>query len=335
MRPDPAAVTAGLSELIGAPVTITGAASVGAQRSTLFVDIERDDGVEAAVAQISGTVIESRPATGEADLIRLASAVGVPVPTVYAVTDDLAGVGAPAMVVSKAEGRTIPRHILRHLSDDEAGDRLANQCGAALARLHTIRRNEIPDHVATALSEHFVDLQEERLDLLPAPHPAIRYGIRWLRENPITDPDPTLVHGDFRNGNIVVDDAGLVAVLDWEVAQASDPMQDLAWLCLRTWRFGSDHRPVGGFGALDALVGGYEAAGGTFRHDAFHWWSVARSVWWAIGLAGQSAAFTRGLTDSIVLAASGRRVSELEYDLLTLIAGDHGPRPDLQHGNGS
>ena len=110
-----------------------------------------------------------------------------------------------------------------------------------------------------------------------------------------------------------------MAVLDWEVAQASDPMQDLAWLCLRTWRFGADDRPVGGFGTLDALLAGYREAGGRFRPDAFHWWSVARSVWWAVGLAGQAAAFTGGLTDSIVLAASGRRVPELEYDLLHLI----------------
>lgn len=320
MSPDPATIETGLSELIGSAVTITGAASVGAQRSTLYIDIDRDGEIEAAVAQISGTVIESRPATGEAELIELAAAAGVPVPTVYAVTDDLSGVGAPAMVVSKADGRTIPRHILRGITDDAAGDRLAHQCGAALARLHTVGRAEIPGHVPTTLSESFVDLQEERLELLPAPHPAIRFGIRWLRDNPIADPEPRMVHGDFRNGNIVVDDDGLVAVLDWEVAQASDPMQDLAWLCLRTWRFGADDRPVGGFGSLAALIDGYESASGEFRSEAFHWWSVARSVWWAVGLGGQSAAFTRGLTDSIVLAASGRRVPELEYDLLRLLA---------------
>jgi len=318
MPPDPSAVEAGLSELAGAPVTITGAASVGAQRSTLFVDIDRDGTVEAAVAQISGTVIESRPATVEAELIGLAAAAGVPVPTVHAVTDDLPGVGAPAMIVSRAEGRTIPRHVLRAVADPRRGDELARQCGDALARLHTIARPTIPPQVATTLGPTFVDLQEERLDLLPSPHPAVRYGIGWLRDNPIDDPEPVLVHGDFRNGNIVVDD-GLAAVLDWEVAQASDPMQDLAWLCLRTWRFGADHRPVGGFGTLDALLAGYREAGGEFRPAAFHWWSVARSVWWAVGLAGQAAAFTGGLTDAIVLAASGRRVPELEYDLLRLI----------------
>lgn len=319
MTPDRALVVAGLTELIGAPVTITGAASVGAQRSTLFVDIDRGSTTEAAVAQISGTVIESRPATVEAELIALAETAGVPVPTVHAVTDHLPGVGAPAMVVSRAEGRTIPRHVIRGVQTPADGDALAHQCGTALARLHAIPRDSVPAAVDTTLSDTFTDLQEQRLDLLPAPHPAIRFGIAWLRAHPVDDPAPALVHGDFRNGNIVVDDRGLVAVLDWEVAQVSDPMQDLAWLCLRTWRFGSDHRPVGGFGSFEALIDGYRGAGGTYREDAFRWWSIARSVWWAIGLAGQAAAFTSGLTDAIVLAASGRRVPELEHDLLTLI----------------
>ena len=73
------------------------------------------------------------------------------------------------------------------------------------------------------------------------------------------------------------------------------------------------------FGSVDALRRGYEAAGGVWRQDAFDWWLAARSAWWAIGLAQQGAAFRAGLTTSIVHAASGRRVPELEYDLLTLI----------------
>ncbi len=108
-------------------------------------------------------------------------------------------------------------------------------------------------------------------------------------------------------------------MVDWELAHVGDPMEDLAYLCLRTWRFGNDQLPVGGFGPLDALRWAYESAGGTWREDAFRWWMAARTAWWACGLAAQAAAFTAGLTDSIVLAASGRRVPELEYDLLNLI----------------
>ena len=138
MAPDPAAVAAALSELAGCPVTITGAASLGAQRSTLFIDLERPEGAESAVAQISTGAVETRPVTAEAALISTVGRHGVPVPTVHAATDELPGVGLPAMIVSRAEGRTIPRHILRALPDHAAGDELARQCGAALAALHAI-----------------------------------------------------------------------------------------------------------------------------------------------------------------------------------------------------
>lgn len=319
MAPDPAVIAAGLSELAGCPVTVTGAASLGAQRSTLFIDLARPGGVESAVAQISTGAVETRPVTAEAALITAVGRHGVPVPTVHAATDELPGVGLPAMIVSREEGRTIPRHILRALPDCAAGDELARQCGTALAALHTIAPTEAPEAFEDVSAAQFVELQTQRLELLGRPQPAIRFGLRWLADNKPAPVPSTIVHGDLRNGNIVVDDDGLVAVLDWEVAQRSDPMQDLAWLCLRTWRFGSNNRQVGGFGDLDALVGGYEAAGGTFRQHAFDWWTAARCAWWAIGLAAQALAFTTGRTDAIMLAASGRRVPELEFDLLDQI----------------
>ena len=318
-RPDPAAIAAGLGDLLGHRVEITGAASVGAQRSTLFVAIHDGDPPTPAVAQISTSVINATPVDQEAAVLRSALAAGVPVPRVLAATEALPGVDAPAMVVERIAGATIPRHILRALDDGLDGEALAHDCGAAMARIHAIPTDTLPRGLESLPGKAFVERQRELLDLLPSPRPAIRYGLRWLSDHPIAEVPPTLVHADFRNGNIIVDH-GLAAVLDWELCQLSDPMQDLAWICTRTWRFGNDDRPVGGFGSFDALRAGYETGGGAIRLDALHWWMVARAAWWAIGLANQGAAFSAGLTDSIVLAASGRRVPELEYDLLRLIA---------------
>ena len=318
-RPDPAAIAEGLGELLGERVEITGAASVGAQRSTLFIDVHDRGGPTPAVAQISTSVINAAPVTQEAAILRTAHASGVPVPRVLAATDALPGMDIPAMVTSRIDGRTIPRHILRALDDGLDGEALAHQCGEAMARIHAVSTPELPADIESISGATFIERYTELLDLLPQPRPAVRFGLRWLADHPIDEVGLTLVHGDFRNGNIIVDD-GLAAVLDWELCQLSDPMQDLAWICTRTWRFGNDDLPVGGFGSFASLRSGYEAAGGTVRPDALHWWMVARAIWWAIGLANQGVAFTSGLTDSIVLAASGRRVPELEYDLLRLIA---------------
>ncbi len=70
---------------------------------------------------------------------------------------------------------------------------------------------------------------------------------------------------------------------------------------------------------MRAYVAGYEAAGGEFDEDRFRWWKVEGTLRWAVGLAVQTMAFLDGRVPSIVMAASGRRVPELEWDLLMLI----------------
>jgi aminoglycoside phosphotransferase (APT) family kinase protein len=145
--------------------------------------------------------------------------------------------------------------------------------------------------------------------------------LRWLRRHLPSPPDnESIVHSDVRNGNLIVGPDGLRAVLDWEGALASgDPMQDLAWPALRMWRFREDGREIGGFAERAPFVAGYESAGGRFDEARFRWWKVEGTLRWAVGLASQAMAYLDGRVPSIVMAASGRRVSELEWDLLMLI----------------
>jgi len=307
-------------------VTVAGAASVGANRSTMFVDIVQSatGATTEAVAQV-GTIDESKgTAQDEALLMELAAAQGVPVPTVIATADELNGEPVNVLITGRVPGLGIPRKILRSIPNDESGDGLAHACGDALARIHAVSVGDVPD-VFRRLDQHrphedYCGLLDEQLSELPTFHPATRWALNHLRRNPPSRPERmALVHGDFRNGNLLVEEGKLAAVLDWELAHVGDPMEDLAWMCVRMWRFGNDERLCGGFGSVDALRQGYESAGGVWRDDAFHWWLAARSAWWAIGLASQAAAFVSGESTSIVHAASGRRVPELEYDLVTLI----------------
>ena len=109
-------------------------------------------------------------------------------------------------------------------------------------------------------------------------------------------------------------------MLDWEGTLASgDPMQDLAWPSLRMWRFRNDTKEIGGFAGREHFIEGYEGAGGTYDAGRFHWWKVEGTLRWGVGLAGQTMGFLEGRVPSIVMAASGRRVPELEWDLLMLI----------------
>jgi aminoglycoside phosphotransferase (APT) family kinase protein len=283
-------------------------------------------GVLSLVATILPTAaIELNPITAEAGVRRLAAAHGVPVPRVHDVCTDAAYVGGPFFLSERVAGESVPRRVLRLVRAEGIGERVAGQLGEALARLHAIDPALAPDDLNDDPSEHpaasALALADAAVARLPRPRPALALALRWLEQAlPAPPPRRTILHTDARNGNLLVSAAGLEAVLDWEGAvRHGDPMQDLAWPALRMWRFREDDREIGGFAPLAPFVAGYEAAGGTFDEERFRWWKVLGTLRWALGLADQAASHLDGRFRSIVMAASGRRVPELEWDLLMLI----------------
>ncbi len=314
--------------------------SAGAVRSSALLSVSGNAGNPSSkpvklVAQISNRqdeeVVEPTPLSRipvdlEQQAISAASGANVPVaPLVAAGSSDV--LNADVLITGWVAGESIPRRVLRSCASGAWGRELAEQCGRALAAIHSVGESSVDDLPRLAGSEPYrrhIEQLGATLDDLGAPNPALRYGMWWLVENrPAAVPDLALVHGDFRLGNLLIEDGTLNAVVDWELSHLGDPMCDLAWLCLRTWRFGADELEVGGFGRLSDLKRAYRQAGGLWNEHRFAWWSVARSVWWGIGLASQAKAFVgqraAGAPTTIVHAASGRRVVELEYDLLNLI----------------
>ena len=151
--------------------------------------------------------------------------------------------------------------------------------------------------------------------------PVFELAFHWLDRHCPPDPvRPVLVHGDFRNGNLIVGPEGIRAVLDWEVTHLGDPLEDLAWICVNSWRFGEIDRPVGGFGSREALLAGYRGAGGDAVDAAgLHFFEVLGSLRWGIACAGMVETFRSGADASVERAMIARRASETEIDLLTLL----------------
>jgi aminoglycoside phosphotransferase (APT) family kinase protein len=246
----------------------------------------------------------------ESALLRAAADAGVPVPCVIAEDDD-------HLVVERIAGETIPRKILRDEDYSAALPKLAAQCGEALAAIHSIPLDRVPgldsqgDVVAT---------WQAMLDGFGQPHPTFELALRWLDERRPPTMGATVVHGDFRNGNLIVGPDGLRAVLDWELAHVGDPMEDLGWLCVKAWRFGVD-RPVGGFGEREDLFAAYERASGRpVDANVVRWWEVLGTLKWGIMCIAQAFTHLTGTVRSIELATIGRRACENEWDLLELIS---------------
>jgi len=261
----------------------------------------------------------SVPLAIEAKLLQLARAAGVAVPEVRYVLDETDGVGA-GFIMDFIAGETIPRKILRDEAFAAARSNLAAECGMMLARIHAIDPKQIPELQPQSARDQ-VEQYRTIYDALDDPRPVFEIAFRWLDENAPTPAAPCIVHGDFRNGNLIVGTDGLRAVLDWELAHVGDACADLGWICVNSWRFGVTDKPVGGFGTREQLFRAYESAGGpAVDPQRVHYWEVFGTLKWGVICMMMYGAYRSGVDRSVERAAIGRRTSETEIDLLNLIA---------------
>jgi aminoglycoside phosphotransferase (APT) family kinase protein len=262
----------------------------------------------------------------EFHILRAAQAAGVPVPRVHWLGDDPAPLGARFFIMDHVAGETLARRLLRDPEYAVARGVMTRQLGAILARIHAIDVEAHGlDFLATPpLEQSPASVEVERYEqlyrgLAPEPHPVIELAFRWLAAHAPAARRPTLVHGDYRIGNVLFDTNGVCAILDWELAHRGDPMEDLGWMCVKAWRFGSP-LPVGGIGERRDLFAAYEeAGGGAVDAEVVHFWELFGNMKWAVICIAQARTFLDGGVPSLELASLGRRTAEVEHELLTLI----------------
>jgi len=271
------------------------------------------DGRPLVLRRAASSALHAGRMQREAAVLRRVRDHGVRVPHVVASGPDY-------VVMSWVDGETLARRVLRDDRFITARSRLVAQCAQQLAVLHSIDPDDFPE--LTRIDP----LAEMRatVDDVGEPHPALELGFLWLDTHRPAARADAVVHGDFRLGNLMVDDEGLAAVLDWELAYVGDPLADLGWLCVRSWRFGA-RPPVAGLASRQHLLTAYEESGGRHVTPAeLHWWEVFGTLRWAVMCMLQARAHLEHGVRSVELASIGRRVCEVELDLLDLIA----PTPD-------
>jgi aminoglycoside phosphotransferase (APT) family kinase protein len=246
------------------------------------------------------------------------------VPAVRAGSDDASVLGSSFFLMDHVAGETIARRLLRDDAYTAARAVLPEQLATALAAIHRLDPAVAPELPAPPDGVSPAAAELDRFDgiyraITPDPHPALELAFRWLgRRQPPPTSRRSLVHGDFRVGNVIVGEEGLRAVLDWELAHVGDPMEDLGWFCVRSWRFGVDDRPAGGLCSRERFFAAYAAASGRRGDPAVVRWWVYGNLRWAIMCIMQAHAFLSGVP-SVELASLGRRICEMELELLDLM----------------
>jgi aminoglycoside phosphotransferase (APT) family kinase protein len=282
----------------------------GASKEAWAVDA---GGRELLVRRAAGGVIHQGTLTleHEFEVLRAAHEAGVKVPQPIAYLGEVEG--REAFVMERVHGETIGRRIVK-----QPPPGLDLQLAEELARIHAIAPERLPFLEQGDAIARFYD----ELDSVGEPHPAIELGLHWVRERLPRDRELAVVHGDWRIGNLAVDEHGLVAVLDWEFAHLADPVEDLAWPLVRAWRFGADDLRLGGIAEPEPYLERYaELTGREVTPAELLVWEVFGNVKWAIGCLTQSRRHLHGQERSVELAVLGRLAAEMEYELLDLI--DH------------
>ena len=202
---------------ISEPVLVAG----GASKEAWAVDAggERLLVRRAAVGVIHGHTLSLEH---EFEVLCAAYEAEVKVPRPYGYVADLAG--REAFVMERLDGETIGRRIVQKPELAAARVALPLQLAEQLAKVHAIPAARVPFLVESA-----VDRLVAELDAVDEPHPAIELGLWWLREHRPPPRPPVVSHGDFRIGNVVVDEHGLVGLLDWEFAHLDTPARDLSF----------------------------------------------------------------------------------------------------------
>jgi aminoglycoside phosphotransferase (APT) family kinase protein len=256
----------------------------------------------------------------DAALMQAAARAGVPAPRVRAVLGPDDGLGE-GYVTERVAGETLGRKINDEPRFASVRPRLAAQCGEILAAIHRIDPVGLEFLSSQTAGEQLAGYRK-LADAFDHPLPAVELGLRWVAENLPMQPRTTVVHGDFRNGNLIVGEDGIRCVLDWELAQRGDPMLDLGWVCVKTWRFGGP-LPVGGFGRREDLFEAYERAGGG-RVDPAHvrFWEAFGCVKWALMCMQKGLGYPAGTRPGVEAVAIGRRIEEPLLDFLDLITGE-------------
>jgi aminoglycoside phosphotransferase (APT) family kinase protein len=252
----------------------------------------------------------------EAALLRSALEAGVPVPEVIGELLPSDGLG-DGYLMRRVEGESSARAIISDPDFAQARRTLAAECGALMARIHGMPQAKLPGLRSGGAA------QERRQ--WEAAHrangslrPVFELALRWLAEHEPAYSEPAvLVHGDFRNGNLMVGANGVRAVLDWELAHLGDPMEDLGWFCVNSWRFGNVEMEAGGLGTRAQLFAGYEGESGRRVDEGrVHYWQVLGTLKWGITCDAMGLAWRNGSDRSIERLAIARRASEVEVDLL-------------------
>jgi aminoglycoside phosphotransferase (APT) family kinase protein len=263
----------------------------------------------------------------EARLLRALEGTPVRVPRVLAVGDDEDVLGVPFYVMEEVHGSVLASSIPDALDTPEERARTSTELVDALVEVHAV------DWRACGLEGYgkptgYLERQVRRFTGLWEHNKTRELAVveelgDWLRDNMPDSQEATIVHGDYRLGNVMMADsapAELVAIFDWELSTIGDPLADLGYMTV-TWVEPDDPQDTmfanlnavtrrEGFSTREELIARYEERSGRSM-SALNWYQ-ALALWKAaVFMEGNYKRFQAGSSDDEYLGLFDRGVPML------------------------
>lgn len=237
--------------------------SGGSSRETYAFDLEWNEGGETRTRPMIGR----RDPTGgllksdrerEFKVIAATHRAGLKVPEPLYLELDASVMDRPFFIMDRAQGRTTMGAFAATEAESTRA-KVADDFLSELARLQSLDYRECgleilgepknPEEPARVQAAHWNEIYDR--DRMEEHYPILDAAFAWLKANPVVSDRIVIVHGDYRSGNYLYDDNGIIAMLDWEMAHLGDPMEDLGWASMKFW-------------------GREELAGGLLEREAFY-----------------------------------------------------------------
>src|SRR4051794_19519270 len=263
----------------------------------------------------------------EARLLRALEGTPVRVPRVLAVGEDENVLGVPFYVMEEVHGNVLASEIPHVLDTPPQRARISEELVDALVEVHAV------DWRACGLEGYgkptgYLERQVRRFSGLWEHNktrelPVVEELGEWLRDNMPNSPEATIVHGDYRLGNVMMGEsapADLVAIFDWELSTIGDPLADLGYMTV-TWVEADDPQDTmfanlsavtrrEGFLGRAELIARYEERSGRSM-SALNWYQ-ALALWKAaVFMEGNYKRFQAGNSDDEYLGLFDRGVPML------------------------
>jgi aminoglycoside phosphotransferase (APT) family kinase protein len=296
----------------------------GASKEAWLLDLEQDgQTLELIMRRAGGGAMNLEQLSLEQEFRVLAAAfsAGVTVPKPILYLPDV--LGREAFISQRIRGEAVGRRIVSRPEFSVARLKLPKRMADELAKIHAVNPSSLeflPNSGSSTGAQRSIARLYAELNSVNEPHPTIELALHWLKTHEPTCHGETLVHGDFRIGNLMLSETDLVAVLDWEFAHLGDPAEDLAWTLIRAWRFGQDHLHLGGIGELEPYLTHYnQLTKQNITIKTLLYWEIMGNVKWAVAALTQAKRHLDGFERSVELAVLGRLSAEMELEIIHLL----------------